>query len=306
MKSQTSLDRVREAARGITVTTITPFLQGSLDLDEAGVRKNIAFLADSEITAVVPAGNTGEFHSLTKDEIERLLRLTVETMAGRKVVLLGIGGDLPSAIALAQLAEAAGADGIMIHEPSHTFASVPGLEAYYRAICEQVDIGVAIYKRTPRLPDSLVLELARSCANVVAIKYAWNDVGAFMDLVTQAPDDVVCACGSAERWALPFSAAGTTGYTSGIGNFAPNATATFWRALQDYSARDRTRDMWEIFSAFETLRARHGAALNVPAVKKAMDLAGLAGGPPRPPLSPVTAEESSEIASLMEQLAAIN
>jgi 4-hydroxy-tetrahydrodipicolinate synthase len=305
MMNGESFDRLRVAVGGITVTTVSPFLSESLDLDADGARSNLEFLRGSGITSVVPAGNTGEFHSLTGDEIQRLIQLTVETIGDDKVVLVGVGGGLRSAIELAQLAESLGADGIMIHEPSHTFASPAGLDLYYRAICGAISIGVAIYKRTPRLPDALVLELARTVPNVVAIKYALNDVAAYTDLVAHVPEDVVCACGSAERWALPFSAAGTTGYTSGIGNFAPEATRALWEALQDRSAREETMRIWRVFADFEALRARDGSVLNVPAIKKAMDLAGLAGGPPRPPLTPVTREVEAEVAELVARVNAL-
>lgn len=301
-ESVTGLDAAREVLRGVTVTTVTPFLSDSFDIDYDGMRRNLAFLRESDVAALVPAGNTGEFYSLTAAECEEVTRFTIEIAGDRKAVFAGVGGDLRTARKLALAAQEAGAAGILVHEPAHTFVSVAGLRGYYDRLCDGLDIGVAIYKRTPRLPDNLLVELANTHANIVAIKYAWNDVATYAELVGRMPANVVCACGSAERWALPFATAGTTGFTSGIANFAPELATRFWSALQSAPRAESTLEQWQRFAAVETLRARGGAALNVPVIKAAMDLAGLAGGPPRPPLSVLSASDTAALRDLLARL----
>jgi 4-hydroxy-tetrahydrodipicolinate synthase len=286
-----------EAFRGVTVTTVSPFVPGTLDLDIPGLEANLRFLRDSGVSVVVPAGNTGEFTSLTTDEIGVLADRAVATVGSHAAVVLGVGGDVRTATALAVHAAQAGADGIMIHEPSHPFMSDDGLVAYYATICRAVDIGVAIYKRSPRVRDSVLLQAARALPNVVAIKYAHNDVAAFLALATEVPDRVICACGSAERWALPFSAAGRVGYTSGIANFAPELTLRYWQALQ--SDPVAARALWAGIVPLEDIRAANSSAFNVSVIKHAMELVGLAAGPVRPPLSPVDTATGAAVASII-------
>lgn len=293
-----TLADLADAFRGVTVTIVTPFLEESQELDLEGMRRNVRSLAASGVSVIVPAGNTGEYHSLTPSEVKTIAELTIKEAAARAPVVVGVGGDLNTAIALAQDAQRFGAAGILIHEPSHTFATSEGLYRYYREISEAIDIGVALYKRTPRLPDGVMLRLARECANVVGIKYAWNDVAAYVRLVGEAPAHVTCACGSAERWALPFSAAGTTGFTSGIANFAPQLPLEFWRALREKPSAART--MWDQLVRIEDLRAAEGSAFNVPVVKYAMELSGFASGPTRPPLSPVPDEMAAAIRCILD------
>ena len=45
---------------GIHVTTVTPFKE-SFELDLEGVKENIGFLLETEISSVVPLGTVGEF-----------------------------------------------------------------------------------------------------------------------------------------------------------------------------------------------------------------------------------------------------
>ena len=286
-----------EAFRGVTVTTVTPFESGTLDLDLPGLDANLLFVRDSGVSVIVPAGNTGEFTSLTTDEIRVLADRAVEVVGSRAAVVIGVGGDVRTAAALALHAAEAGADGIMIHEPPHPFVSDDGLVAYYAEICQAVDIGVAIYKRSPRIRDRVLLEAARQLPNVVAIKYAHNDVAAFLTLAAEAPAHVTCACGSAERWALPFSAAGRVGYTSGIANFAPELTLRYWQALGNDPAQARA--LWSAMVPLEDIRAADSSAFNVSVIKHAMELVGLAAGPVRPPLSPLDSSTGAAVSSIV-------
>jgi 4-hydroxy-tetrahydrodipicolinate synthase len=287
------------AFRGVTVTIVTPFLPGSHDLNLPGLRRNIDAIAGSGIAVIVPTGNTGEYHSLTAEEVKTIAAATIEQVAGRIPVAVGVGGDLRTAIALAQEAQRLGAAGILVHEPAHTFVTDEGLEQYYRALCGAIDIGVAIYKRTPRLDDRVLLRVATDCPNVVAIKYAHNDVASYLRLVRAAPAHVTCACGSAERWALPFSVAGTTGFTSGIANFAPSLTLKFWRAMQQDAAA--ATPLWDQLSQIEEIRTDKASAFNVAVVKYAMDLIGLTGGPVRPPLSALHEERAARVRSILAE-----
>ena len=300
MTSQHSgtLADLADAFRGVTVTIVTPFLEDGRGLHLAGMRHNVQSLAASGVSVIVPAGNTGEYHSLTPSEVRTIAELTNEETSGRTPVVVGVGSDLNTAVSLAQDAQRMGAAGILIHEPSHTFATSEGLYRYYHEIAGAIDIGVALYKRTPRLPDGVMLRVARECANVVGIKYAWNDVAAYVRLVGEAPSHVTCACGSAERWALPFSSAGTTGFTSGIANFAPHLPLEFWRALREKPSAART--MWEQLVRIEDLRAADGSAFNVPVVKYAMELTGFAAGPTRPPLSPLPDDVAAAIRCILD------
>jgi 4-hydroxy-tetrahydrodipicolinate synthase len=286
-----------EAFRGVTVTIVTPFVPETLDLDLPGLDANLRFLRDSGVAVIVPAGNTGEFSSLTPEEVVALAEQTVDVIGSRAAVVVGVGGDVRTAVTLAQSAERVGAAGVMIHEPAHPFVSDDGLFAYYAAICRSVDIGIALYKRSPRLNDAVLLRAARELPNVVAIKYAHNDVAAFLSLAAVVPDGVTCACGSAERWALPFAAAGRVGYTSGIANFHPALTLRFWRALAE--DRKTARDLWREIVPLEDIRAANGAAFNVSVIKHAMELTGLAAGPVRPPLSPLDAAVAADVAAIV-------
>jgi 4-hydroxy-tetrahydrodipicolinate synthase len=171
--------------------------------------------------------------------------------------------------------------------PVHTYMHEHGVEAYYRRIVEATDLGVVLYKRGPELTRDHVAALA-GYDNVLAVKYAVNDVEAF-SAAASSIDGVIWSNGIAERFAPAFAVEGAEGFTTGIGNFAPEASLALMDALraEDY---ERAREIRDVIRPYEDLREETGpdsslsAANNVPAVKVGMELAGLHGGPVREPI----------------------
>src|SRR5436190_15736057 len=108
----------------------TPFLEDGA-LDEAGFERVLNRAVDGGLRAVTIAGNTGEFGALSAPEIGRLVEIAAATLAGRAVLLVGIGGDLATAGHVALEAEAVEAFGEMGHEPTGPVHSPEGWIRYH-------------------------------------------------------------------------------------------------------------------------------------------------------------------------------
>jgi 4-hydroxy-tetrahydrodipicolinate synthase len=279
--------------RGLWATPVTPFgPEGQVDLD--ALRRHASFLFASGVERLVPAGNTGEFSSLTAEEVVAVTRATREAAPGA-VVFTGVGGALPTALAVTAEALAAGADGVMVHHPAHTHVSERGLGEYYRRISAAAGGRVLAYKRTHRLSDALVLTLARERV-IQGVKYAVNDLPAFGRAQAAEPEfDWIC--GTAELWAPFFHLLGARGYTSGLVNAAPRLAVSLDAALREGDIA-RAMELRELAREFEELRAEDEAAKNVPAVRSAMALAGFPSGPPRPPLAPLAEADERRVAEI--------
>src|SRR5437870_4085286 len=167
--------------RTIVGINITPF-GSDLSIDFQALGKNLDFLVAAGVKVITPCGNTGEFSSLTVDECFEIISFASTRVKGKATLIAGVGYATETAIKLAQHAQAAGYDGVMVHHPSHPFLSEKGYEDYIRAIAENVDIVVIPYVRSARISDQSLYELAR-IQNVVAMKYAVNDLQRFGDLV---------------------------------------------------------------------------------------------------------------------------
>ena len=278
---------------------ITPF-GSDLSIDFNALGKNLDSLLAAGVKVITPCGNTGEFSSLTVDECLEIMSFAAARIKGKATLIAGIGYAIGTAVRMAEHAEAAGYDSVMVHHPTHPFLSDTGYVNYVRAIAENVDIPVIPYVRSARISNQSLYELAR-VKNVVAMKYAVNDLQRFGDLVANSPSDVevTWVCGTAEGWAPFFFAAGATGFTSGLVNVAPQFSFKMLSALQS-NDRKETLELWKTIKPFEDLRARNESENNVSVVKEAMHQLGLGSRHVRPPITELSSQDRSRVRQILE------
>jgi 4-hydroxy-tetrahydrodipicolinate synthase len=288
-----------DALRSVVLITATPFDQRGA-LAEKDYARVVDHAVTAGITAVTPNGNTSEFYSLTPDELDRALAVTIETVNGRATVIAGVGHEQDRAIRMAQHAEKAGAQAIMVHQPVHPYLSDDGWVAYHRAIADAVpSLGVVGYLRSPHITAGAVRELTVACPNVAGVKYAVPDAIAFAEMATQTDAErLVWVCGLAESWAPFFWMAGAAGFTSGLASVAP---ALSLQLFDELKAGDRESAMrtWRRLKPFEDLRARHGNAYNVAAVKEALAQLDLCARAVRPPISELPSAQRAEVGKIL-------
>ncbi|MGC4986740.1 dihydrodipicolinate synthase family protein [Streptomyces sp. NBC_00659] len=288
----------RAALAEVVAIPVTPFAEdGTIDRDTH--RALLRRLIDGGVRTLTPNGNTGEFYALTPEERRTITELTIEEAGDRAVVLVGVGHDLPTAVASARHARALGAPMVMVHQPVHPYVSEGGWVDYHRAIAESVpELGVVPYIRNPLLAGSRLAELADACPNVIGVKYAVPDAARFASFARDAGlERFVWVAGLAEPYAPSYFSAGATGFTSGLVNVAPAVSLNMIEALRsgDYPAAMK---VWERIRRFEELRAADASANNVTVVKEALSSLGLCRRDVRPPSRPLPASERSEVAAI--------
>lgn len=297
---------LREGLRDVAFTTATPFDDDGKRVRQEKIAENVRTLYDEGARVFIPCGNTGEYNSLSRSERIDVVRSTVETLPGDATVVGGAGGSIPDATALLEAYEDAGADGAMIMNPTHTYIHERGLIDYYRTLADATDLGVVVYKRGPELTEPVLEELG-PLENIVAVKYALDDVKTFSRLTETIPGDVVWLNGVAERYAPAYALEGAAGFTTGIGNFVPGPVLELNRALdeQDWERAKRIRDL---LGPIEELRDEAGprppfrAAKNVPTVKYGLDVQGLYGGPVRRPLVELSGKDRQRVEEHVEAI----
>ncbi|MEU5954666.1 dihydrodipicolinate synthase family protein [Streptomyces sp. NPDC047525] len=293
-------DSLRSALADVVAIPVTPFADdGSVERDT--YRALVRRLVDGGVHTLTPNGNTGEFYALNPEERRLVTELTMEEAGGEATVLVGVGHDLPTAVAAARHARDAGAHMVMVHQPVHPYVSQDGWVDYHRAIADAVpDLGVVPYIRNPRLTGQRLADLGALCPNVIGAKYATPDAAAFAAFARDAGlERFVWVAGLAELYAPAYWAVGATGFTSGLVNVAPEVSLRMLQALRagDYPA---AMDVWELIRRFEELRAADQSADNVTVVKEALAALGLCRREVRPPSRVLPVERREEIASLVK------
>ncbi|VXB61324.1 dihydrodipicolinate synthase family protein [Citricoccus sp. K5] len=296
-----TLELMRERLAGVVAIPVTPFdRHGGID-DEAFTRV-LARMVDAGIQVVTPNGNTSEYYSLTDAERRHCVELTVQSAGPGCSTLAGVGGAVPEAVEAARHARSAGAQAIMVHQPTHPFMSSEGWVEYHRQIAEAVpELGVVLYLRNPRIDGASVARLADAAPNLVAIKYAVPDP-VRMATVSRDCDrpHLVWIAGLAELSAPGYWAVGATGFTSGFANVEPTLSLRLLEALRTADTEGAMR-IWELIRPFEELRARNESEHNVSVVKESLAQMGLCERDVRPPISTLTAADRQRVEKMMLQ-----
>jgi 4-hydroxy-tetrahydrodipicolinate synthase len=287
---------LKAALADVVAIPVTPFAEDG-SIDAPAHRALVRRLFDGGVRTVTPNGNTGEFYALTPDERRTVTELTAQEARGRATVLVGVGHDVPTAVADAEHARDAGAEMVMVHQPVHPYVAQEGWVDYHRAIAEAVpELGVVPYIRNPLLAGDRLAALADSCPNVIGVKYAVPDAAHFGAFARDAGlERFVWIAGLAELYAPSYFATGATGFTSGLVNVAPGVSLAMLEALRagDYGAAMK---VWEQIRPFEEFRAEDQSANNVTVIKEALSVLGLCRREVRAPSRVLPEDRRAEVA----------
>ena len=219
--------------KGAIVALVTPFKKGRVD--EEALRALIEMQISNGTDGIVPCGTTGESATLSHEEHDRVIEITIEAVRKRVPVIAGTGSNSTAeALRLTRHAHVAGADGVLMVTPYYNKPTQEGLYQHFQAIAAEVPIPVILYNVPGRtggnlLPET-VLRLA-SVPNIVGIKEASGSLKQIMDVIHLCPDDFSVLSGD-DAVALPVLAMGGSGVISVFANVAPADMAGMIDAYQ--------------------------------------------------------------------------
>lgn len=300
-----SFQALIDALCTVVAIPVTPFVRrgSTIYADFQAYAYLLDKMVSAGIRAVTPNGNTGEFYSLTQDEMRHAVEATVAGANRRALILAGVGFDTATAIEMAEFAAKQGAHAVMVHQPVHPYRSDEGWVAYHKAIADAVPhLGIVPYVRDASIGVSALRRLAEACPSLVGVKYAVGNPPLFAEIVQAVGRDrLAWICGIAESWAPFFWVGGARGFTSGLVNVAPALSLAMQQALEqgDYGT---AMQIWHQIKPFEDLRARRNNGNNVSAVKEAMAQLGLCEATVRPPISELADNERAEVRQILVQL----
>jgi 5-dehydro-4-deoxyglucarate dehydratase len=291
---------LRSRLSGVIAFPITPF-KHDLSLDLPGLHENLSKLIEHPISAIVAAGGTGEMYSLTPAEYGRVVELTVHAIEGRIPVIAGVGFGQRLGIEMAQAAEHAGADGVLVFPPYYPQADEHGLIDYYRSIANATELGVLIYSRDwATFSPAMVERLSVIIPTLVGWKDGQGDIRRLQAIMNRVGDRLLWIGGAGDDMVAAYYSTGIRTFTSSIATVAPKLSLRL-HELGEIGDGDALAELLDrCVIPLYAIRARR-KGYEVSTMKAMMDMIGLNGGPVRPPLVNVSAAEEDELRAILGQ-----
>lgn len=267
------------------VTPMAP--DGSQDLD--GAQRLASYLVDElGHDGLVINGTTGESATKTDEEDRDLVRVVIEAVGDRAVVVAGVGtNDTAHSISSAKTAAAIGADAVMAVAPYYNRPPQEGILAHFRAIADATELPLMTYdipKRTGvRIETETLVRLAEH-PRVVANKDATGDLESAQ--WGMARTGLAWYCGD-DILNLSMIALGATGMVSVVGHVVGDRLKAMAEAFWSGEVESATAMNVALLPVYRGIFRTQGAILT----KAALALQGLPAGPVRLPLVDATAEQ---------------
>jgi len=285
---------LRDRIRGVLGFPVTPF-RPDLSLDLDALARNVDEMASHPFCALVAAGGTGELYSLTPEEVEQVVRVTVDAVKGRMPVVAGTGYNTPLAADIARRVERAGAECVLVLPPYYSGAPFEGLVDYYAAVGEATGLPLMVYSRDWAVfTPAMVARVADRVPTLTFWKDGQGDARKYQRIMHSVGDRLAWLGGLGDDCVPPYFAIGVQAYTSSISNIAP-------RVSLDLAEAGMAGD----FKRLDTLMAKYVHPLyafrerakgyEVAAMKAAMEILGMTAGPVRPPLMNCTEKDLADL-----------
>jgi 4-hydroxy-tetrahydrodipicolinate synthase len=281
---------VDRSLRGAFTALVTPFREDG-SLDEEALASLVAWQVLAGIDGLVPCGTTGESPTLSEQERDRVIGLTIETVRARAsgdrvTIVAGTGtNDTRATIAATRRAAALGADAALVVAPYYNRPDQRMLEAHYRAVADEGDLPVIVYNvpaRTGTNVEAVTLLRLAEHPRIVATKEASANLEQIATILRHRPQGFSVLAGD-DAWTLTVLAHGGDGVISVASNEIPGAMVALCNAARagDW---DEARRLHERY--LELFRVNFIAPNPVP-VKAALAEMGLIQDVLREPLLPL-------------------
>jgi 4-hydroxy-tetrahydrodipicolinate synthase len=229
--------------QGCGTALVTP-MKSDGSIDEPALCKLVEWQVASKIDFLVPCGTTGETPTLSMDECLSVIRLVVQTAAGRVPIMAGAtSNSTRDAIEKARaVAAIQGVDHILTASPYYNKPTQEGQYQHFKAVAEAVNKPIILYNvpgRTGANIEPATLARLAEITNIVGVKEASGNISQIADVCSAVPEKFLVFSGD-DAITLPVISLGGAGVISVAANEIPREMAEITRlALTDQWAEAR-------------------------------------------------------------------
>ena len=284
---------------GIYPPIPTPFDDRG-DVATRALADNLAYWNQFDLRGYVVLGTNGEYVLLTEQEKLQVLETARAAIPSDKLMIAGTGCEATrETIELTKKAAAIGADAALVITPSYYKSRMTpeALIHHFHAVADASPIPVILYNMPACTGIDLSAEAIAAIAehpNIIGIKDSGGNLVKMGDIRRLAGPDFQVLAGSAS-FLLPALSVGAVGGILALANIAPAQCLAIRQHFLD-GEWEQARELQVRMIPVNTAVTR---GWGVPALKAAMDMLGLYGGPVRSPLLPLSDDLKDRLRAIL-------
>lgn len=289
--------------KGLSAFPITP-ADRSGKVDPGALRAILSPLLEAGVDSIGLLGSTGTYPYLTREERRRAVETTIEEVAGRIPVLVGIGAlRTDDTVKLANDARVSGAAAGLLAPVSYTPLTEEEVFQHFTTVVRESGLPVCVYDNPGtthfRFSADLVARLSK-VEGVIGLKSPApdvNEIASHLSGLRRAVPRGFSLGYSADWNCVEALLAGGDTWYSVLGGICPKICVEIVRAVQKGDARrarelnERLRPVWDLFRTHSGLRVAYAMAEKICAAE-----------PPLPiqPLPPAIVRTISETIACLQ------
>lgn len=285
---------------GAYTLLMTPFKK-DLSLDEEGLRRLVRIQVENRIHGIAPLGVTGESPALTDAEVARLVEIVVDEAGGRcRVAPDTCSCNLEQTMSRVRLYAELGCDYAVVFAPFLVMPTQEGLVDFYRRVADASRIPVIVHNAPERVGVNVEPKTYGKLighGNIIATKDGNKQLDHLAKILYLARGSTFSVFTGKDTTCFPLMSFGGSGVFTVAGNILP----AVMRDLVDLVLQGKTEEARQLhfkyYELFEALRLE----TNPMAVKEALAMLGLPGGPLRPPLTNLTEANRELLRRLLKE-----
>jgi len=264
------------------------------------VRENINSLNAFELAGYLMLGSNGELVMLSEKERIQVLEAARAVIPKEKLFMAGTGcQSTRQTIELTNKAAKVGADVALVLNPSYykNAMSQAALVNHYKRVADASSIPVMIYNMPANtgidMDAETVSEISRH-PNIIGLKDSGGNVTKLGDIHGMCGDGFRIMAGGAGFF-LPALTVGATGGILALANVLPRICIDLYRMFLQGEMEQAKQLQIKLIPLNSALTRKWG----IPALKEAMGMIGMYGGPAREPLVPLDRKQKEQLKQLL-------
>ncbi|WP_261305225.1 4-hydroxy-tetrahydrodipicolinate synthase [Paenibacillus andongensis] len=290
--------------RGVIPPIVTP-VDADECVEEQGLRRVVEHVIAGGVHGILSLGSNGEFYGLDHEQQERAVRITIEQVAGRVPVYMGIGAiTTKECVQLARLGESLNAKAITILPPMFLAPSEEELYQHFRKVAEATALPVLLYNNPDRVGNNISVNLIERLAdipNIVGVKDSSGDLTLTSEYIRRTREKGFKVMAGRDVMILGSLVYGAVGCVASTANIVPALVVEIY---EKFIAGDLTGALEAQFKLAPLRMASNLASFPV-VTKEAMNLIGLEVGGSILPNTSCSEINRNKLADILKQMGAL-